>query len=72
MNFRIPYQIGTAHGETGYLYIDTHTNGIGHSLITSTLGVPEVERRLREAIRPALEGIAREVKQAVVEGARIG
>ena len=71
MNFRISYQIGTAHGETGYLYIDTRTNGLGHSLITSTLGVPEVERRLREVIGPVFESITWDIKRALEKGADI-
>lgn len=71
MNFRISYQLGTAHGETGYLYMDTRTNGVGHSLVTSTLGIPEVERRLRGAIGPVLESIAWDINREIVKGADI-
>ena len=67
MHFRIPYQIGTAHGEPGFLHLDGHTNGIGHALISSTLGVQEVEKRLREA----LETIAQDIEKGVKRGAII-
>ncbi len=71
MNCRISYPLGTAHGEIGYLIIDTRTNVIGHALITGTLGIPEVERRLREAIRPVVESIAWDIKRAREKGANI-
>lgn len=67
MHFRIPYQIGTAHGERGFLHLDGHTNLIGHALITGTLGVGEVERRLRGV----LHEIARDIERAVAQGALI-
>lgn len=67
MHFRIPYQIGTAHDEPGFLHIDGHTNALGHSLISSTLGVREVEKRLRET----LDTIARDIEEGVAKGALI-
>ncbi len=66
MNFRIPYQIGTAHGEPGFLHIDGHTNGMGHSLITNTLGVAEVERRLRDVLGEISRDIEKDVKRGAV------
>lgn len=67
MHFRIPYQIGTAHGEPSFLHLDGHTNAMGHALITGTLGVQEVERRLREV----LDEIARDIEERVKGGAVI-
>ena len=67
MRFRIPYQIGTAHGEPGFLHLDGHTNAMGHSLIINTLGVSEVERRLRDV----LGEISRDIETAVKRGAVI-
>ncbi len=67
MRFRIPYQIGTAHNEPGYLHLDAHTNAMGHSLITNTLGVKEVERRLRDV----LGEISRDIEQGIKRGAVI-
>ena len=67
MNFRIPYQIGSRDGEAGFLHIDGHTNGVGHSLITGTVGIKAVETRLREV----LDEIARDIEQGVKRGATI-
>ena len=67
MHFRIPYQIGTAHDQRGFLHLDGHTNLAGHALITGTLGVQAVEKRLRET----LDTIARDIEQAGKQGALI-
>lgn len=67
MNFHIPYQIGTAHGEAAFLHIDAHTDGMGHSLITNTLGAKTVEKRIRDV----LGEIARDIEKAVQQGANI-
>ena len=66
-------RIGTAHGEDGFLHVsvDAHTNGIGHSLVTGTIGVQEAEKRLRAALRLACDDIARDIEQAVEAGALI-
>ena len=67
MHFHIPYQIGTVPGERGFLYLDGHTNPIGHALITGTLGIREVEKRLRDV----LGEIAQEIEEGVKRGAKI-
>ncbi len=67
MYFQIHYQIGRAHGEAGFVHVEVHTNTIGHSLVTGTLGVKAFEERLRGA----LEDIARDIEKAVEKGALI-
>ena len=67
MHFRIPYQIGMAHDEPGFLHLDGHTNAVGHALITGTLGLREVERR----VRVVLDEITQEIEEAVKRGAGI-
>ena len=67
MYFRIPYQIGTAHGEAGFLHIEAHTDAMGHSLITGTLGARVVEKRIRDV----LGDIAQDIEKAQAKGAMI-
>ena len=67
MHFRIPYQIGTSQGDAGFLHVDAHTNAMGHSLISNTLGAREVEKRLRDV----LGEIARDIERQIKEGAHI-
>jgi hypothetical protein len=47
------------------LHVEVHTNHRGHTLVTDTLGAPDVERRLRGAIGPVLAAIARDIAQAI-------
>ena len=67
MQLHIPYHIGTVHGEPGFVHLDIHTNTMGHSLITGTLGVAELQRRLVNV----LGEISRDIEVAVTNGAVI-
>ncbi len=67
MNFSFPYIIGEIDGLPALIHVDVHTNSPGHSLVTGTLGVREVEKRLREV----LDAIARDIETAVAKGALI-
>ena len=71
--FQLPHRIGMAHGEDGFLHVSVsaHTDGLGHSLVTGTIGVREVETRLREAVRRTCDDIARDIEKGVKGGALI-
>ena len=71
--FQLPHRIGHAHGDDGVLHVSVsaHTDGLGHSLITGTLGVKEVERRLRAAIQSTCDDITRDIETGIKKGALI-
>ena len=66
MDLRIPFPLG-GDDAPGFIHVDVHTDLKGHALVTSTLGVPEVEKRLRDV----LGGIARDIERAVEQGVSI-
>lgn len=63
MHFRIPYSIGTVRGERAFLHIDGHTDAIGHTLITDTLGTVEIEKRLRDVLGEIARDIEKDAKR---------
>lgn len=71
MHFQISYPLRGSDTDVdrGTLHIQVHTNLRGHTLVTDSLGAPEVERRLRGAIGPVLDAIARDVEKAVEKAA---